>query len=384
MANNRIYYPMQQITFRKPGTSTFVAVHGVQSVSMTTTFNLEQAFELGQLAIYENIEGVPDVEISLTKVLDGYPPIFLLAAASKADGAVLDNPTLAGRAIAETVLQMGIWSETDNNVAGSPDTYVEMSGLTVSSVSYSFPSEDNFTEDVTMAGNTRVWNTYADGACVAPWTLAESTGDATFSANDDAPIGSGGVNRRENFRIADTTARAGDADWSRLPGDIFGVSAGGVKSGLVRVASASVSTDMSREDLFELGTRSPYSRTVTFPIEVTSEFEVTSASGDQVNAIDDCASAAACVNASNLSDREIRLSTCEGLRIYLGVKNKLASVSYGGGDAGGGNVSSTYSYTTFNDFTVLHSGDNYSASGQIWWDARSGHLGPAGTTQGTA
>ena len=56
MANNRIYYPIQQIAFRKPGTTVYREAHGVQSVSTTTTFNLEQAFELGQLAIYENIE----------------------------------------------------------------------------------------------------------------------------------------------------------------------------------------------------------------------------------------------------------------------------------------------------------------------------------------
>ena len=33
-------------------------VHGLQSVGMTTNFNLEQAFQLGQLEIYENIEEV--------------------------------------------------------------------------------------------------------------------------------------------------------------------------------------------------------------------------------------------------------------------------------------------------------------------------------------
>jgi hypothetical protein len=121
---------------------------------------------------------------------------------------------------------------------------------------------------------------------------------------------------------------------------------------------------------------------VSFPTEVTADFEVTSVSGDQVSVIDDCANAGTCSTASNLGDSEIRIATCEGTRIYLGVNNKLASVSYGGGDANGGNVSVTYSYTTFNDFTVLHSGDDFNVSGQSWWSARSGYLGPAGSTQG--
>lgn len=379
MANNRIYYPIQQIAFRKPGTTLFAEAHGVQSVSTTTTFNLEQAFELGQLAIYENIEGIPTVEISLTKVLDGYPLLYCLASATDAAGANLNGPSLAERAPAETMVQLGIWPETDQSVEGAPTTYVEMSGLTVSSVSYSFPLEDNFSEDITLAGNSKIWNSYNDGSCTAPWTLTPAGG--AFTGNNDAPIGSGGVNRRENMIFASTVAQASDADYTRLPGDIFGVTEGGVKSGIAHISSITVSTDLAREDLFELGARSPYAKTVTFPVEVTCDIEVTSVSGDQVNAIDDCGNAATCVTASNLTDREIRIATCEGTRIYLGEKNKLSSVSYGGGDAGGGNVSVTYSYQTFNDFTVLHSGDNFNALGQTWWGVRSGYLGPDGTTQ---
>jgi len=58
----------------------------------------------------------------------------------------------------------------------------------------------------------------------------------------------------------------------------------------------------------------------------------------------------------------------------LGTKNKLASVNYGGGDAGGGNVTVTYSYTTFNDFTVMHPHDDATRFG--WADrTKSGWLG---------
>jgi hypothetical protein len=387
MANNRIYYPIQQVVFRKPGsvgTSTAVEAHGVQSVSITTTFNLEQAFELGQLAIYENIEGIPSIELSLSKILDGYPLLYLLSTATDAAGAVLSGPQLAKRAPAETMVQLAIFGEDSESSTGTPKQYVEMSGLTVSSVSYNFPLEDNFSEDVTLAGNNKIWDSYggvdAGGvSCTAPWTLSGLAGQFN---NADAPIGSGGVNRRENMNFATTTAQASDADYTRLPGDIFGVSDGGVKSGLVHVSSITVSTDLAREDLFELGARSPYAKTVTFPVEVTCDIEVTSVSGDLVNAVDDCGTAANCVTPTNLKDRIIRVSTCEGTRIYLGDKNKLSSVSYGGGDAGGGNVTVTYSYQTFNDFTVLHSGDNFNASGQNWWNVRSGYLGPAGTTQG--
>lgn len=373
MANNRIYYPIQQVAFRKPGTTVFREAHGVQSVAITTTFNLEQAFELGQLAIYENIEGIPTVEVTLSKILDGYPLMYLLASATDAAGNNLNGPQLAKRAPAETMVQLGIFDETVESVSGDPVTYVEMSGLTVSSVSYNFPLEDNFSEDVTLAGNSKIWNTYTNpGDCSAPWTLAAATGE--FAGNNDAPIGSGGVNRRENMILAANTTQSALADYSYLPEDIAGV-VSGVKDESVHISNITVSTDLAREDLFEMGSRSPYARTVTFPVEVTCDFEVTSISGDLVNAIDDCGgAAAACSTAQNLSDRKIRLATCEGTRIFLGDKNKLSSVSYGGGDAGGGNVSVTYSYQTFNDFTVLHENDDFNALGQTWWSNRDNYL----------
>ena len=81
-ANNRIFYACQLVGLSEMGTvptdlhSKSTAAHGVQSVGITTNFNLEQAFELGQIQIYENIEGLPDVEVTLEKVLDGYPLLY--------------------------------------------------------------------------------------------------------------------------------------------------------------------------------------------------------------------------------------------------------------------------------------------------------------------
>ena len=262
MANNRIYYPIQQVAFRKPGSTVFRPAKGVQSVAISTTFNLTQAFELGQLAIYENIEGIPAIEVTLNKVLDGYPPLYLLATSSDKDGNNLTGPTLAKRSVAQTICQLGIWPETDEYVAGSPKTYVEMSGLTVSSVSYTFPLDDNFTEDLTLAGNVKVWNTGTKDVCLTnPWGLAASTG--FFTSTPDAPIGSGGVQRRENLIFATNLAGTANADKSILPTDILGVGTSGYKTDLAHISSITISTDLAREDLFELGTRRPYAVSYT-------------------------------------------------------------------------------------------------------------------------
>ena len=203
-----------------------------------------------------------------------------------------------------------------------------------------------------------------------------------FGGNNDSPAGSGGVNRRQNIIFATADGQTGNPDYSILPQDIPGIGDGGQK-GTAHVSSVTVSTDVGREDLFELGKMTPYAKTTTFPIEVTCDVELTTASGDLINAVDECTGAGACKEATNLNDMPIRIATCEGLRIWLGTKNKLSSVSYGGGDAGGGNATVTYSYSTFNDFVVQHeaetgkAGVGASTSGEAWWTERVDNLNPA-------
>ena len=146
-----------------------------------------------------------------------------------------------------------------------------------------------------------------------------------------------------------------------------------------------MSVDLGREAINELGRFAPYHRYVTFPVEVTSEFEVLATQGDGINATEDgyyktvdgvsvpaTTGDTGCVYRYNLRDQKIYLETCEGTKIYLGDKNKLSSVNYAGGDTGGGNVTVTYSYTTFNDFTVAQSGGLLSRDtpeGSGWYDA---------------
>ena len=70
----------------------------------------------------------------------------------------------------------------------------------------------------------------------------------------------------------------------------------------------------------------------------------------------------------NVNNRTIRIASCDGTRIYLGRKNKLSSVNYSGGDTGGGNVTISYTFSTFNDCTVMHSQD---PNGSYAWADRA-------------
>ena len=84
MANKRVFWAVQAVCIvpmNDSGASLTEAhvVKGLQSAGITTNFELEQVFEMGQLSIYENIETIPDVEVTLEKVIDGHSLIYLMA-----------------------------------------------------------------------------------------------------------------------------------------------------------------------------------------------------------------------------------------------------------------------------------------------------------------
>ena len=344
--------------FTATGTGTGVVVNGVQSVGITTTFNLEQVFELGQLSIYENLENVPDIEVTVERVLDG--TILCYAAASpnsfkRADGTEVDDQGgLVAGANDRCDVHLAVYSDTATKAGGAvPKSQVYMSGMYVSSVSYTVPVDGNATESVTLVGNSKAWlnhDTYgwANAASAAPGggTAGDGLGDTALGFGTDSPLATDsdgnliGVQRRQEFDLANC----------KIPGDIPGTSDDGTIANAitgtipdVHMQNWTMSADFGREQIFELGRKGPYHRYVTFPVEITSEFEVLSTSGDLVGADE---------QQDNLTNRNILIALSDGTKFDLGGKNKLQSVGYTGGDTGGGNVSMTFSYTTFNDLSV--------------------------------
>jgi hypothetical protein len=374
-ANNRIFYACQAVAFRPHGNGTaaaYAVAHGVQSVGITTNFNLEQAFELGQVQIYENIEGLPDVECTLEKVLDGYPLLYHLASSTA------ESAGLVGRSKERADCALAIYSDGQDSINDGlqtkPSTTVYMSGMYLSSVSYTISTDGNATESVTLVGNHKEWIKF-DDAQTNTINKTNQTGPAGFGltgGNPDYPTayegGSGGVQRRENVLLK----------YSILPESLFGNLTGTIagnanqtiadtgnaydsvtKMPKIHVQNFSVSTDFGREDILELGRKSPYFRAPNFPIEVTTELEAMAVSGDFVGAYEFGDPDLFNTNASgdNTSEEYILMTLKAGIIFDMGANNRLSSVSYGGGDAAGGNATISYSYTNFNELTVVHSGD---------------------------
>jgi len=362
MAQNRIFYAIQALGFAPheqlcpldagnlhtgSGThpSGFITAHGVQSVGLNTTFNLEQIFELGQLELYENIEGIPDIEVTLQKVLDGYPLLYHLATPNAT------SATLVGRSNERCYAALNIYPDTNDNASGTPLQSVGMSGMYVSTLTYTLNVEGSSTEDVTLVGNDKEW--IASGL--------NHFAPSVFDGSDE-PLSittSGGVAQRENILMGSGVSMGSDGTITGVSGSLFPVAIDGIDANghnldsgdgsfSAHLQTITISTDLGRDELYELGRRGPYHRFVSFPVEVTCAIDSTSSEGDLIDALADPP------GGTNLSNEKIFVWVEEGTRINLGAKNKLASVTYGGGDAGGGNVTVTYNYSNFNSLKVTH------------------------------
>jgi hypothetical protein len=356
-ANNRVFYACQAVNL-KPQNSTgslygnWLSPKGVQSVGMTTNFNLEQVFQLGQIDLYDQVEEIPNVEVTLNKIIDGTMPLYLMCMGG--DTLNASGNTLVALANNRVNFRLGIFSDQNSAATGVVSHHVDCSGMYLSRFSYTFPVDGNATEDITLVGNNKVWNSGLNGGT-----------PSSYGKNDFGFTGSG---------VSPSTIRRYNVNYSTtvLPTGTGGIP---VPQGLARphVQSVTITSDLGREAIREFGSFAPYYRYVNFPVEITSEFTVIATDdGDKVDANDFASVAGTCgTTYKNATDKAIKLAVCgqsgsDTLTLDLGNKNKLTSVNYTGGDTGGGNATMTYSFRTFNTFVMTASGTFASTD---WVDA---------------
>jgi hypothetical protein len=345
--NNRVFYG-SQVAQLKPATTgnnyrAWYQPLGVQSVGFTSTFETEQTFQLGALDIYSVAENVPNVEATISKALDGTCPLYLMCmggqsgitAANLSDfnDTQMNQKGLGALANNTVNFRLGIYNDTASNVDGSTNDWVQCSGMYLSSLSYTFPVDGNATEEVTLVGNNKKWSqnnpTMGSMAAVTP------TGEYATAKK---------LARRQYINIKDSTMPTGSG----------GLPTGVTQNIDLHLQNVSINADLGRDQINELGSFAPYHRYATFPIEVTSEFELIATEGDYIDANDFLFQSGCGIKYSNLSQFPIQLKVCGSgdgaLDIYLGSGNQLTSVNYTGGDTGGGNASITYSFRNYNDF----------------------------------
>tara|TARA_R110002074_G_scaffold388868_1_gene571824 strand:+ start:4529 stop:5497 length:969 start_codon:yes stop_codon:yes gene_type:complete len=310
--NKRVFYASQGVAVG-PATGVATTITGAQSVTMNTNFNLEQVFQLGQLAVYDNVVGDPSVEVSISKVLDGQKTLYNLGTGG--------GGSLVATSSKESQIVFVVGNDTLENIGDNNDTSaldqdtarITCNPIYLQSLNYNFAVDGDFTEEATFVGLSKAIGTGTLGTPASGSTVRQT------------------VFRRQNF----------NQDGSVLPSAVSGQS----------VQSISISADLGRESMYKLGRFKEFHRYVNFPLEISVDFEVIAKSLD-TTAID-----VPDVSCSGLTlpKEPITLQFCNstGLPTYtFSLSNAtLTSVAFGGGDTGGGNSTLTFSYVVYNSFT---------------------------------
>jgi len=357
--NNRVYYASQAVQLRPvspEGTSFGYWYHplAVQSVGMTTNFTTEQTFQLGTVELYDNVETIPEVEVTINKVIDSTAPLYLMCMGGSNGIPGAEEKSLVSLSNNRVHFRLGIYGDDKQYISGNAGSSVLCSGMYLSSFTYTFPVDGNATEEVTLVGNSKLWNT----GTIPGVQSSDFSAGTIFSANTDIgginPSQNSGIVRRQYLNVLDSVLPTGDK----------GIRTPNSAHVLPHIQNITISADLGRETINQLGKFGPYCRYATFPIEVTSEFEIVAQDGDGVD-VDDFKNDVFCGTLKkNLGYKSIALAVCDdnntndnnAMRFNLGDKNTLTSINYTGGDTGGGNATVSYSFRNFNNFSITASG----------------------------
>lgn len=434
MTNNRVFWAIEQLAIKAnsaPASSGVAAFNarnfatgalasgvnevnglwevprGVQSAGMSTKFNLQQVFQLGQVELYEYSERQPDVEMTISKTVDGTKPLYLMV--TDPNGTDIVSRTANFRV--DVAFQ--IFPDTKFRATGKPVSICTGSGMYLSNISYTYPVDGFVTEDITLVGNDKIWGSFVNVSGVTagnggtepvlPFPTPGFNGNVDPNAPKGAPSGAfghdgntsalieggafelaGGTDRFGVIIVGSGIARREDVDIRRsiLPKDIPGMilpNLSGINAAYVNggngaqgpgtasdstqliadantdyvaehIQTITVSFSVARKDIFELGSLRPFVKVPEFPLEATASISVITAQGDLVDAV----SSPDQGHENTTESNTIIIRTTDGLQVDLGDANRLTGVEVAGGEAGGDNMTVTYNYSSFNTFNVSH------------------------------
>ena len=266
-------------------------VAGAQSVGITTTFDLEPVFQLGQVKPVDIMNLAPSVEFTVSRAL------------TSSSGTMWSGDFITNVGSANKTLCLGIGDDTSPLLTSTAS--VQCTGAGISGATYNFPVDGIFTEELTF---------FADNK-----SLGSGCGSVSEDTNSTAKT-------RQHYNGGAPT---------------LVTSAG-------NLTNISISTSVSREQILALGNFKAVHNYASLPAEVTVEFEVsaTSTDGAAFGTVATCASPTGGV----YDKQDISLNMC-GIT-FLMEDCKLSNVTYGGGDTGGGNATISFTYTTYNNLTI--------------------------------
>ncbi len=384
----RIFYACQKVLIRGPnGTDGLVPasqdtdwdkIQGLQNISISTNFNLQPIFQFGQFELYENYETLPEIEISLTKVFDGYPLIYHMA---------VGEGSLVEVANHRCGIRLGIQTDPGSLTRGgvTEKSTLEIEPAYLSQVTYNMSTDDKFTEAVTLVSNSRKWITPSKTSIALDNDLTTG-GDRRSPIN--GAIGSSVLVKRSLCVFP----------FMEFGNDGVITKGGGIIPGS-NIKGVTITVNLPREPIKDMGFFFPKMRPIGFPADITCEIITTAISGDLIG-IDERGGGNRDKNIygpwtseqdkskngngqhglhKSLDFHTIKIVMCDGTIFDLGSRNKLSSVAYNG-ETSASNTLITYSFTTSNNFTftgnrgslgtTVSAGADVTPSAAEWFDTQ--------------
>lgn len=334
MANFRVEYAHRGLKINN------TVAHGVQSALLTTSFNLTDYFELGQLDVYESLEELPDIQLTIEKLLDGYPLILELATGAASTDSLIDR--MNQTSTAEIFIYPDSGTEAGSADATTVPVQIEVPTLYVSSISYGLNADGNYTESITLVGNDKSIKVLGDTGNEPDDFIA----DTVFG--EDSPADT--IKRRQHMIMGVSADNSTSTFHKQIPGintDGYNPITSGIPD--AKLGNISISANVGRTDFFAQGIRKPYFKRADVPIQIDCNIDViASSTGNDVSDGIEADSG----SVANLVDGQINIILTDGTRFNLGNKVKISSVTETGGSVGGEALTYQYSFQTSNSLTV--------------------------------
>jgi hypothetical protein len=309
MGNQRVFYACQGICYND------VPVEGVQSVTLNTQQENIILDQYGSLKIHKYVPNYPEVTIGVSRIISS--GIGLIYSGTIEDNINTHNNNLC----------LFIGKDTESKLAESPasDTYnILLSGVSINSVAYNFPANGNFTEDIEL----KCYHKYFNQCLVSNTVFSQLRS-------------SGLVNRRQHLSSSESIIAQG-----LLPADS-------------NITNVTIDANFGIQDIKEFGMNvsnpNQQYRYATLPITVTTTVNaVINGSGLDFYDIDTNSSEATHLckfSGLNSGIVPLKFILCGSQELNVGT-GSLTSVSYDGGDTGGGSVEVSLTFESANQFTL--------------------------------
>lgn len=318
MSSNRVFYACQSVHMVPSFTedqlpqdqTNWQMLKGVQSIGISTSMNSEPIFSLGKLKRASMITSKPEVTVNINRIIDSGPSIYTNTMGNTPQN-TMEDVLLETTANKRGGIRLNIAPDNRAATIGDSIQTLEIKPIYLSSITYNFPIDGDCTEEATLVGNTKKFDTIS----------INRSDPVYFDFLDIDPP------RRNNVYYTTPSVTVGDHK---------------------HIQNIRVTLDLgTRKPLYRMGDKVPLTRFIEFPVEVKTEIEVIMPNNDSIGLSD----GVGCTYVNSVFDEFISVGLCNGLTINLGNNNRLIDIDVQGGNAGEDNVVTTYTYVNHNFFT---------------------------------